>query len=279
MFASHLGSSNSLFSSSQSHTISFSTHSNTTSTINSTTNITFKDMAPTHISQSIRHPNIILSKKEKDEKENVPKDDSLKGLKNPNFTNETVLYQENKMKKINDIPMKGPATNARWGIPPGLGLCGGGESSLTSGATTWGPAPTAATSGPPGSSGSGNNASSSGNPGSTGNSNANSSSNNNSTTTPSNTWGGGGVGSASAVTQNASQWGSSNNNNNNRPGNNGNGNASTTAGQQSAGSSQGQGGLTNQGKYLFLKYFSKNNTKNNLNFFRGINSSSGIFPD
>jgi len=32
----------------------------------------------------------------------------------------------------------GPATNARWGIPPGLGLRGGGESSLNSGTSSWG---------------------------------------------------------------------------------------------------------------------------------------------
>jgi hypothetical protein len=33
---------------------------------------------------------------------------------------------------------EGPATNARWGIPPGLGLRGGGESSLNSGTSSWG---------------------------------------------------------------------------------------------------------------------------------------------
>lgn len=33
---------------------------------------------------------------------------------------------------------EGPATNARWGIPSGLGLCGGGESSLNSGTSSWG---------------------------------------------------------------------------------------------------------------------------------------------
>lgn len=63
-----------------------------------------------------------------------------------------VVMNQNKdfMKKVKMNAMKpeensgimiGPASNARWGIPQGLGLRGGGESSLNNGTTGWGTPP------------------------------------------------------------------------------------------------------------------------------------------
>lgn len=52
------------------------------------------------------------------------------------------------LNKLKNIPQgdqwwSGPATNAGWGIPRGLGLRGGGESSLNSGTANWGASPSA----------------------------------------------------------------------------------------------------------------------------------------
>jgi hypothetical protein len=78
----------------------------------------------------------------------------------------------------------GPATNARWGIPPGLGLRGGGESSLNSGTSSWGTS-------------SGGNSNNNNNPGSSAGG-----------------WGGSNQGQGNTAAQN--QWGSNNNNSVNR---------------------------------------------------------------
>lgn len=47
------------------------------------------------------------------------------------------MQQIRLLSKANLTYLDGPATNARWGIPLGLGLRGGGESSLNSGTSSW----------------------------------------------------------------------------------------------------------------------------------------------
>jgi hypothetical protein len=94
----------------------------------------------------------------------------------------------------------GPATNARWGIPPGLGLRGGGESSLNSGTSSWG-------------------APSGGN------------SNNNNNSNSAGGWGGNAQGQGNTPAQN--QWGSNNNSVNRNAGSGGS--SQGPSGQQNAG--------------------------------------------
>ena len=102
---------------------------------------------------------------------------------------------------LKDFDIYGPATNARWGIPPILGLRGGGESSLNSGTSSWG-TPTG----------------------------GNSTNNNNSNST-SGGWGANNQGQGSTAAQN--QWG---NNNNNVNRNSGSGSSSQgPSGQQNPG--------------------------------------------
>jgi hypothetical protein len=96
---------------------------------------------------------------------------------------------------------EGPATNARWGIPPGLGLRGGGESSLNSGTSSWGT--------PSG-----------------GNSN-----NNNNSNSSAGGWGGNTQGQGNASAQ--SQWGNNNNSVNRNAGTGGS--SQGPSGQQNAG--------------------------------------------
>lgn len=131
-------------------------------------------------------------------------------FKNPNQDLPKNVRKEVLPQKFRGI-IQGPASNARWGIPQGLGLRGGGESSLNNGTTGWGTPP------------SGNNNS---------NNNANNSNNNpgansaaaagwgtaNSTPNPGNNPGG------------QAQWGAPNNNRPNS-GNNQNAGAPPNAGQ------------------------------------------------
>lgn len=97
---------------------------------------------------------------------------------------------------------EGPATNARWGIPPGLGLRGGGESSLNSGTSSWGTP-------------SGGN------------------SNNNNNSNSAGGWGGNTQGQGNASAQ--SQWGNNNNSVNRNSGSGGS--SQGPSGQQNAGES------------------------------------------
>ncbi|XP_034242779.1 protein Gawky isoform X1 [Thrips palmi] len=107
--------------------------------------------------------------------------------------------------------MMGPASNARWGIPQGLGLRGGGESSLNNGTTGWGTPPS-------------------------GNNNSNNNTNNSNNNPGANSAAAAGWGTANS-TPNAgnnqggqSQWGAPNNNRPNT-GNNQNAGAPPIAGQ------------------------------------------------
>lgn len=116
------------------------------------------------------------------------------------YASKLLIHCETQLKKYYDASNEGPATNARWGIPSGLGLCGGGESSLNSGTSSWGT--------PSG-----------------GNSN-----NNNNSNSSAGGWGGNNQGQGSTAAQN--QWG--NNNSVNR--NTGSGGSSQgPSGQQNTG--------------------------------------------
>ena len=116
--------------------------------------------------------------------------------------NESVsLLQTQCATHLKDYYVDGPATNARWGIPPGLGLRGGGESSLNSGTSSWGT--------PPG-----------------GNSN-----NNNNSNSTTGGWGGSNQGQGSTAAQ--SQWGNNNNNVNRNTGSGGS--SQGPSGQQNPG--------------------------------------------
>lgn len=96
---------------------------------------------------------------------------------------------------------EGPATNARWGIPPGLGLRGGGESSLNSGTSSWGTS-------------SGGNSNNNNNPGSSAGG-----------------WGGSNQGQGNTAAQN--QWGNNNNSVNRNSGSGGS--SQGPSGQQTPG--------------------------------------------
>ncbi|PNF40706.1 hypothetical protein B7P43_G00665, partial [Cryptotermes secundus] len=54
------------------------------------------------------------------------------------YASKLLLHCATHQYKYCNATNEGPATNARWGIPPGLGLRGGGESSLNSGTSSWG---------------------------------------------------------------------------------------------------------------------------------------------
>jgi hypothetical protein len=57
------------------------------------------------------------------------------------YASKHLIQLVTQLNKWYNAAIEGPATNARWGIPPGLGLRGGGESSLNSGTSSWGTPP------------------------------------------------------------------------------------------------------------------------------------------
>jgi trinucleotide repeat-containing gene 6 protein len=120
------------------------------------------------------------------------------------YASELLIQCATQLKKYYDASNEAPATNARWGIPPGLGLCGGGESSLNSGTSNWGTP-----------------------------SGGNSNSNNNSNSSAGG-WGGSNQGQGNTTAQ--GQWGNSNNSSSSVNRNTGSGGSSQgPSGQQNTG--------------------------------------------